>query len=81
MKHKVTAALSDRFLANILPLHVKQVLRTFSERGARHKCTWDETQVHAGRRSLVLRPAFANKDRDANDVMGSINDIVVNSYC
>lgn len=28
--------------------------------------TWDETRPHAGRRSVVLRPAFADKYREWN---------------
>ena len=35
-----------------------------SERGTRYDRTWDETRPHAGRRSVVLRPAFAGKYRE-----------------
>ena len=35
-----------------------------SERGTRYDRTWDETRPHAGRRLVVLRPAFAGKYRE-----------------
>ena len=35
-----------------------------SERGMRYDRTWDETRPHAGRRLVVLRPAFAGKYRE-----------------
>ncbi len=37
-----------------------------SERGTRYDRTWDEVRPHAGRRSVVLCPAFADKYREWN---------------
>ena len=41
-------------------------LRTFSERGARHKCTRGETRANAGRDTSERRTTFDKKYRDCD---------------